>query len=181
MSTASTTQSKRRVLTTFRFSSRPMAAAHPSEKSVPRAQAEGRNSRRRIDRASPVPYYYQLQELLKQEIESGRWQAGDLLPSEAELAVDLGISRTVIRKALDVLEGDGQVYRVKGKGTVVARPKFRYEAVAAASGWDAEPPSEKPALERVIHGRAVPAGTRLGRLLDVAVAADVYELVCVHS
>jgi hypothetical protein len=62
---------------------------------------------RPIDRSSPVPYYYQLQEILKEEIERGRWGPGDMLPSEAEICALFGISRTAIRKALDVLESDG--------------------------------------------------------------------------
>src|SRR5436189_959169 len=119
---------------------------------------------RPIDRSSPVPYYYQLQEILKEEIEQGRWATGDLIPSEAELASMFGVSRTVIRKALDVLEADGQVYRVKGKGTLVARPKFRYEAVAAAEEWARGAPAISPTLSRVVNARQVPVGAHIGRL-----------------
>jgi len=133
-----------------------------------------------IDRTSAVPYYYQLQEILKQEIENGRWQPGDTLPSEAELAEGLQISRTVIRQALDVLEGDGQVYRIKGKGTVLARPKFRYEAIAATQAWGAEAIAETT-LSRIVDVRLVPAGARLGRLLGVAAASPLCEVVCIES
>ena len=70
-----------------------------------------------LDRLSAVPLYYQLQEVFKQDIEAGNWAAGDLLPSEAELGDGLGVSRTVIRKALDILQADGQVLRQKGRGT----------------------------------------------------------------
>jgi GntR family transcriptional regulator len=134
-----------------------------------------------IDRSSPVPYYYQLQEILKEEIEAGRWAPGDLLPSEADLEHAFGISRTVIRKALDVLEGDGQVFRVKGKGTVVAPPKFRYEAVALAQEWLAPEGAATAALWRVIHVGSVPAGGLLSRLLEVNAADLVWELVFVSA
>jgi len=56
-----------------------------------------------LNRSSPVPLYYQLQEVLKQDIDAGYWQPGQLLPSEGELSTGLGVSRTVIRGALDVL------------------------------------------------------------------------------
>lgn len=36
-----------------------------------------------LDRSSRVPLYYQLQEVLKQDIDAGYWQPGQLLPSEA--------------------------------------------------------------------------------------------------
>ncbi len=83
---------------------------------------------RAIDRATPIPFYYQLQEILKEEIERGTWRSGDLLPSEAQLERRFGVSRTVVRQALDVLQADGQISRVKGKRSMVTEPKFRWEA-----------------------------------------------------
>ncbi|NIO71696.1 MAG: GntR family transcriptional regulator, partial [Anaerolineae bacterium] len=38
-----------------------------------------------IQKDSPLPLYFQLKELLRQEIESGHWQPGQRIPSEAEL------------------------------------------------------------------------------------------------
>lgn len=77
----------------------------------------------RLDRSSFVPLYYQLQEVLKEYIESGRWKAGDPLPSEPALAAHFGISRVVVRQALAILEDDRQIVRVRGRGTFVAPPK----------------------------------------------------------
>jgi GntR family transcriptional regulator len=128
-----------------------------------------------------VPFYYQLQELLKQALEDGRWAPGELLPSEAELEAAFGVSRTVIRKALDVLEGDGQVYRVKGKGTVVSPPKFRYEAVAAAQEWLGRDLDPAAVLWKLIHVSSVPAGGYLARLLAVPATDHVWELVFVSA
>jgi len=136
---------------------------------------------RRIDRASPVPLYYQLQEILKREIEDGRWRPGSLLPSEADLVAGFGISRTVIRKALDVLESDGQVQRRKGKGTVVAPPKFRYEAVAAARDWLGPDIAEAAVLWRLIHVAPAPAGAYLARLLSVTSDEPVWDVVFVSA
>lgn len=72
--------------------------------------------------------YYQLQELLKEQIESGVWAPGDLLPSEPELARGLGVSRVVVRQALAILEDDRQITRVRGRGTFVAQPKLEHRA-----------------------------------------------------
>jgi len=77
-----------------------------------------------LDRTSFVPLYYQLQEVLKEQIESGRWAPGEALPSEPELARRFGISRVVVRQALAILEDDRQIVRVKGRGTFVAPPKL---------------------------------------------------------
>jgi GntR family transcriptional regulator len=77
-----------------------------------------------LDRSSFVPLYYQLQELLKEQIESGVWQPGERLPSEPELARRHGVSRVVVRQALAILEDDRQVIRMQGRGTFVAQPKL---------------------------------------------------------
>jgi GntR family transcriptional regulator len=77
-----------------------------------------------LDRTSFVPLYYQLQEVLKERIESGRWQPGDAMPSEPELARGFGVSRVVVRQALAILEDDRQIVRIKGRGTFVAETKL---------------------------------------------------------
>jgi GntR family transcriptional regulator len=76
-----------------------------------------------LDRRSSVPLYYQLQELLHQQIASGRFKVGDALPSEGKLCRLFGVSRIVVRQALQVLVDDGEVVRMQGKGTFVSEPK----------------------------------------------------------
>lgn len=53
-------------------------------------------------------------------IEAGDYASGDRLPAERELIVELGISRSALRKALDSMERDGAIWRHVGKGTFVA-------------------------------------------------------------
>lgn len=60
--------------------------------------------------------------VLRAFIEGGRYAPGDRLPSERELIVELGMSRSALRKALDALEHDGMIWRHVGKGTFVAGP-----------------------------------------------------------
>ena len=82
----------------------------------------------RLDRSSFVPLYYQLQELLKEQIESGVWAPGDALPSEPDLARSMGVSRVVVRQALAILDDDRQIVRIRGRGTFVAQPKLGHRA-----------------------------------------------------
>lgn len=56
---------------------------------------------------------------LRQAIARGTFQPGTRLPTEAELCQMLGVSRTVVREALRVLEEDGLVTRRHGVGTFV--------------------------------------------------------------
>jgi GntR family transcriptional regulator len=56
---------------------------------------------------------------LRQAITEGTFRPGSQLPTEAELCEMLGVSRTVVREALRVLEDDGLVTRRHGVGTFV--------------------------------------------------------------
>ncbi|WP_428029121.1 FadR/GntR family transcriptional regulator [Ancylobacter sp.] len=54
------------------------------------------------------------------------------LPAERELSAALGVSRTELRKALDVLEAEGQLWRHVGKGTFMgSRPLDTFADIAA--------------------------------------------------
>jgi GntR family transcriptional regulator len=78
---------------------------------------------RRPERGGRVPLYYQLGEILKQRLEGGDWEPGTLFPAEREIEEHYGVSRSVVRPALSLLERDGAIYRRRGSGTYVAAPK----------------------------------------------------------
>jgi len=89
----------------------------------------------RIDRDSPVPFYFQLSELLEHEIVDGRWNPGYRLPSESELCRHFGLSRTTIRQALSRLEQEGLISRRKGQGTFVAESRPRSWLLQSSAGF----------------------------------------------
>lgn len=66
------------------------------------------------------PLYIWAVDALYEMIESGAYTAGQLLPSEGELAAYLGVSRSTLREALGYLEKDGFIVRKHGVGTFVA-------------------------------------------------------------
>jgi len=74
----------------------------------------------RPKRRGGIPLYYQIMRDLKEQIVSGMLVPGDKLPSEAEHTRRFGVSRVVIRQALRILEEQGLIVRIKGKGTFVS-------------------------------------------------------------
>jgi len=60
-----------------------------------------------------------LQDLLKKEILSGKYQSGDRFPSESEMCVAYGVSNNTIREAISSLVNEGLLIRKHGKGTFV--------------------------------------------------------------
>ncbi len=79
-----------------------------------------------LDKSTPIPLYFQLKEIIKDKIDSGKLKPGDILPSERELSQVYQISRPTIRQALKELVNEGLLYREKGKGTYVSKPKINY-------------------------------------------------------
>jgi GntR family transcriptional regulator len=67
------------------------------------------------------PLYRQVKDVLVRRIADGVWAAGGALPSEPDIAADLGVSHGTVRKALDELAAENLVVRRQGKGTYVAR------------------------------------------------------------
>lgn len=65
------------------------------------------------------PAYLQIADDIRQQIMDGALQAGDRLPSEAELMGDYGVSRIVIRNAMEVVQNEGLVIKQQGRGTFV--------------------------------------------------------------
>jgi GntR family transcriptional regulator len=65
------------------------------------------------------PLYLQVRDLLLERITSAVWKPGSPLPSELDLAKELGVSSGTVRKALDTLEAERVVARRQGKGTFV--------------------------------------------------------------
>jgi GntR family transcriptional regulator len=58
-------------------------------------------------------------------IENGTYEPGEQLPSQSDLAAQLGISRPTLREALLNLEQDGVIVRKHGVGTFVAPGLYR--------------------------------------------------------
>lgn len=62
-------------------------------------------------------------ERLREMLRAGGVDADGKLPAERELSTSLGVSRRAVRRALEVLEAEGRVWRRQGSGTYAgARP-----------------------------------------------------------
>ena len=81
------------------------------------------------------PYLYQrLYDYVLDEIRTGRLSMGDRVPSEMELAHLFGVSRITSKKALQMLNRDGVVERIIGKGSFVAAQLPALEKLSSPEG-----------------------------------------------
>lgn len=78
-----------------------------------------------LDYSIATPLYQQLEEILRDEIESGKRAAGTRIPTENELSEQYNVSRVTVRKALAKLSELGYLERKSAKGTFIAEKKLQ--------------------------------------------------------
>lgn len=88
---------------------------------------------------SGTPIYRQVVDQVVREIDRGRLELGERLPSVRQLAMELGVNPMTVSKAYSMLESEGVVERKRGVGMIVRKK--------------AEKPTEllKPTIQRLIE------------------------------
>jgi GntR family transcriptional regulator len=89
-----------------------------------------------LSRSSKIPLYYQLYEILLEQIQTGVWKPEDTLPTESELVSQYDLSRATIRQAFQMLVNQGKIYRRRGLGTFVSRPTIEQNLNRIISFWE---------------------------------------------
>lgn len=111
------------------------------------------------------PLYRQVKAIFVRRLVEGVWAPGMALPSEGQLASEIGVSQGTVRKALDELAAENLLVRRQGRGTFVAEhderrilfqffklvpddgiPRFPDSQVIGIAGGLADP-RERQALE----------------------------------
>jgi GntR family transcriptional regulator len=67
----------------------------------------------------PLPFYYQVAQLIRNNILEGTWPSGSQLPSEHELTQKYQVSRPTIRNAKATLTNEGFIRSLRGSGCYV--------------------------------------------------------------
>jgi LacI family transcriptional regulator len=71
--------------------------------------------------ARPITLAAQVEQILRQALADGRWGNGRL-PTEMDLAEQLGVSRETVRLAAEVLQREGLLVKIRRKGTFAQAP-----------------------------------------------------------
>ena len=134
----------------------------------------------RVDRASPVPLYFQVAQQLERAIEDGRMPPGTRLDNEIQLAEQLGMSRPTLRRAMQHLVDKGLVVRRRGIGTRVVQPKVRRSLELSSLYDDLAAGGRRPAT-RVLGNEVGPAPAVVAEALGLPEGAPVITLVRLRS
>ena len=128
-----------------------------------------------INKNSPVPLYYQLKEILLEDITDEG--VGSPFPTERELCEHFGISRPTVRQAINELVSEGYLTRFKGKGTFVASPKIKQDFLLILESFNDE--MRKKGLvptTKVLECTVVAANELVAKMLRISIGDEVVQL-----
>lgn len=122
-----------------------------------------------------IPLYVQIVEMFVANLREGRWAPGELIPSEIQLAQELGVSQGTVRKAITELVESNVLVRRQGRGTFVAnhdteRALFHFFHIVDNEGHKVLPDSRTLSCRRKRASQAestkldLPGGTTVLRI-----------------
>jgi len=124
--------------------------------------------------------YARVKQHLKQGLAASRWAPGALMPSEAELVAEFGVSRMTVNRALRELQAEGLVQRSQGVGTFAA-PLHRVSSTLTIQDLHDEIVARGHEHRAVVHlQQQEPATSALASQLGLAAGAAVFHTLIVH-
>lgn len=122
-----------------------------------------------------LPRYQRLRDELVALITAGRWRPGETIPTEQSLAQSYGVAVGTVRKAVDLLVGEGMLERFQGRGTFVRRASFdnslfRFFRFQTRQGERVIPES------RILRREVVKAPSAVSAALQVPPGAEVIQM-----
>lgn len=119
------------------------------------------------------------------KLQSGKWRAGDRLPTERALSGQFNISRTTVRKVFQEMKAQGLISQTVGSGTYVTdQATLAVKSLAMGNTAQQTSPSElmearlalEPSIINLVIVNATPADFgRMDACCDKAEAAQTFE------
>ncbi len=134
----------------------------------------------RTYKRSPIPLYLQVAATLRRRIEVGQWQPGQKISTLEELEAEFQMARVTVRQAIDMLEKEGLVQCVQGKGTFVTHGIENKRWLKLETEWSELVKSIEDNVPRFIDDADAPPRPRLKKG-DGRLAADYEHLLSVQS
>ncbi|MBU4321052.1 MAG: phosphonate metabolism transcriptional regulator PhnF [Nitrospinae bacterium] len=133
-----------------------------------------------INRENGVACYQQLSEILIKQIEKGIFKPGSQLATEIELSKRYRLNRHTVRQAIERLENEGFVYKIKGKGTFVASDKINYKVSKRTSFTTSILDVGLNPDARLLESYEIAAGRELSKRLNIQFSDRIIVLEIVR-
>lgn len=129
-----------------------------------------------LNKAHPVPLYYQVKEDLLNKINKKVFEVGDIIPSESELQGIYKVSRITIRRAIQELVQEGYLSTQQGKGTYVSQPKATQNLNVISSWAETMASLGMHPETKSIDFCEEPAPVAVAKMLNIEPGSNVYKI-----
>lgn len=127
-----------------------------------------------------ITMFSQIYDELKELIETKKLIEHQQLPTEFELCENYNTSRITIRRALEELEKEGYIYKIRGKGTFIAPKQIIQNRSRLAAFYDDVKSNGKNPKSKIISFKVIEAGEKISRKMNIKKDENVYEIIWVR-
>ncbi|GMX63003.1 MULTISPECIES: GntR family transcriptional regulator [Paenibacillus] len=129
-----------------------------------------------LNPSTAQPLYMQIRQMLKNDIQEGKYKPDEQIPTEAELCDIYQVSRITIRKAIEELVKDGTLTRIQRKGTFVTSSKFQNELLSVSGFSEFSHQLGMIPNSRTLRSEVIPATADMAERLQIEEGSPVLEL-----
>jgi GntR family transcriptional regulator len=129
-----------------------------------------------LNRDMPIPLYYQISQMIRQEISSGELKPGDKILTEEKLQTQFDVSRATVRKAISDLVYDGLLEKRASKGTIVATPKVEETMYGVVSFTASTLQNNKSLRTEIIDFKVISNIFEIAEKLEIPESETVYYI-----
>jgi GntR family transcriptional regulator len=128
-----------------------------------------------IDKNSPIPLYYQIENYIRTLIEKENLKPNEAIPTEKELTEQFRVSRVTIQQAIRNLINDGLLVRKRGKGTFVVEQKIEKGPSVYSFTEEMKRRNMQPGT-KFIHMKEIIPSEILANRLEIATEQKVFQI-----
>lgn len=130
-----------------------------------------------MEKTNMGPKYKQIKEDIVEDILSGVYEPGDMIPRQSDYAKTYNVSRLTVRKAIDDLVMKGILQTEKGKGTFVQELATKAYSYRRAVGFSSNVGSYKAKVHsKVVNIEEIIADKPLASRLDIEEGSTVVRI-----
>jgi GntR family frlABCD operon transcriptional regulator len=130
----------------------------------------------KLNSTSQKPLYFQLKQIINEDILRGKYKAGQQLPPEVELCEIYGVSRITTRRAITDLVEEGVLHSQQGKGTFVKESKVKRELISVGGFSELTIASGKKPSSQILSSSIIQADEKLAETFQIATGESILKL-----
>lgn len=120
--------------------------------------------------------FEQAMDAIEEYIDTNKLKENDGLPAERRLAEELNLSRGTVREALKILEREGRIYKIHGKGSFVAAEKYSVNIIDMQFRSAIKKRVDNVFESKVVYFKTMLAGEMAAKKLQIQSEDEVYVL-----